>query len=224
MVSELVGLGLYTVKEAYLLTGIKASSIRRWLYGYESTSKNTIEPLWHPQLESNELEGLGFHDLLEIRFVDAFRKHGVSLQAIRLASHRAKELFESPYPFTCEHFRTDGHSIFAKVYEETGEEKLVELAKKQYVLREIIAPSLYVGIEFKHDLAAKWYPNPRKKSVVLNPMISFGKPIVEDFGVPTSTLYESYCVENDKRFVAKIFDVSVKAVSDAIEFEESLAA
>ena len=225
MVSNLVGLGLYTVKEASLLTGITPINIRRWLYGYENSSgEKRIEPLWHPQLENSELEGLGFHDLLEIRFVNAFRKYGVSLQSIRLASLSAKELYDSPYPFTCKHFRTDGRNIFAKVFEETGEEKLIELTKKQYVIREVINPSLYAGIEFEEDVATKWYPVARKKSVVLNPKISFGKPIVEKYGVPTSTLYEAYCVEKDKKLVARIYDVSVDKVSDAIEFEELIAA
>jgi uncharacterized protein (DUF433 family)/DNA-binding transcriptional MerR regulator len=224
MASELVGMGLYSVKEASILTGITPGNIRRWLFGYKSSSKNQVEPLWHPQVRNNEVEGLGFHDLLEIRFVDAFRKYGVSLQSIRLASRSAKELYQSPYPFTCKHFRTDGQSIFAKVYEFTGEEKLLDLAKKQYVIREIISPSLYAGIEFKKDIATKWYPISRKKAVVLNPQILFGKPIVEKWGVPTSTLYEAYLVEQNKSFVARIFDVSVNAVSEAIQFEERFAA
>jgi len=223
MISNLVGLGLYSVSEASSLTGISPQSIRRWLYGYDSVS-NHYEPLWQPQTLGCESEGLGFHDLLEIRFVDTFREYGVSLQAIRMASLSAKELFESPYPFTCRNFRTDGHSIFAKVYEATGEEKLIELTKKQYVMREVISPSLYAGIEFQEDIAVKWYPIARKKSVVLNPKISFGKPVIEEFGVPTSALYEAFRVEEDKKFVARIYGVSVGAVSDAIEFEERLAA
>lgn len=224
MISDLVGLGLYTIKEASFLTGISSISIRRWLYGYQTSSGNWVEPLWHPQLEGSNIEGLGFHDLLEIRFVDAFRKYGVSLQAIRLAFHSAKELYNNPYPFTCKNFKTDGQSIFAKILEETGEEKLIALAKKQYVIPHIITPALYAGIEFEQDLASKWYPIAKKKSVVLNPKISFGKPIIENYGVPTTTLYEAYRVEKNKGFVARMYDVSVKAVSDAIEFEEQFAA
>lgn len=224
MPSELVGLGLYTIKEASILTGISPLNIRRWLYGYKSTSAKFLEPLWHPQLEEEEVEGIGFQDLLEIQFVEAFRKFGVSLQSIRLASQNASELYHSPYPFTCRNFRTDGHSIFAKLYEETGEEKLVDLGKRQYVMKHVITPSLYAGIEFSNNEAAKWYPVPKKKTIVLNPARSFGKPIIEQFGVPTAALFESYKVEEDKKLVSRIFEVPIKVVSDAIEYEKQLVA
>ncbi len=224
MNTDLIGLGLYTVKEASILTKVAPTNIRRWLHGYKGAHDQRVEPLWTPQLQGTDFEGLGFHDLLEIRFVDEFRRYGVSLQAIRMASQAAKELYDSPYPFTCRKFQTDGKAIFANVYDETGEDQLLALAKKQYVINEVIKPSLYEGIQFEEDIAVKWYPNSKKKAVVLNPKISFGKPIVENCAVPTTTLYESYLVEKDKKFVARVFDVPVKSVTDAIEFEEQLAA
>lgn len=227
MISDLVGLGLYSIKEASILTGISTRNIDRWLYGYKS-GVSVQEPLWKSKVQIDDTKALSFHDLLEIRFVDAFRKYGVSLQAIRMASKNARELYEGKYPFTCKHFQTDGKDIFAKVYEEIEEqnienrERLMDLAKKQYVFKEVISPSLYAGIEFDQNVAVKWYPNSRRKSVVLDPNRSFGKPIVESCGIPTSVLYESYCVEQKESIVADIFDVPLKVVHDAIAFEQSM--
>ena len=42
--SPLVGVGLYTPSEASLYTGIPASDIRRWLFGYRA------EGTHHPEL------------------------------------------------------------------------------------------------------------------------------------------------------------------------------
>lgn len=117
--SRLVGIGLYT--GGSLLYRIPAADIRRWLFGY------TAHGVQHSGLWSSELADLdecvlGFHDLLEIRFVHAFRQHGVSLQAIRNASQQAKEMFNQAYPFTCKRFQTDGRRIFATVMSETGDE------------------------------------------------------------------------------------------------------
>ena len=219
MNAPLIGIGLYTIHEAAKLTGIKGSDLRRWMFGNQNQP-----PLWHSQVQDEEIKGLGFNDLIAMRFVHAFRRHGVSLQAIRLASENAKEEFNNPYPFTCSRFRTDGHAIFTEVYESNDEPSLYNLVKKNYAMKEIMDQFLDDGVMLENDMAIKWYPVRDKTGVVLNPQRSFGKPIVEDYGVPNAALYQNYRVEQDVSFVARMFEVSEQAVLDAIEFEEQIAA
>lgn len=226
---QLTGIGLYTFHEAALLTKIPVRDLRRWLDGYAYRDKKhaavSVDPLRETELADDSLDGISFHDLLEVRFVHAFRKHGVSLQAIRLASQRARGLFKTDYPFTSHRFRTDGRTIFASAIEETGETELLDLVKQQYAFRKIIEPSLHRGIEFGADqLAARWYPSPRSKAIVLDPAMAFGKPIVTNGSVRTSILYDAFKAEGNKNFVAKLYEVPVTAVDAAIAFEESLAA
>lgn len=227
---NLINVGLYTFQEASKLTNASPQELRRWLNGYEHKTSNSEQriknaPLWETELAKSEIEGISFHDLLEVRFVQAFRKHGVSLQTIRVASKHAKELFAHPYPFTCKRFQTDGRSIFATALEESGETELLDLAKRQFAFTKIIEPSLYRGIEFGNDeLASHWYPLPRSKAVVLDPTIAFGKPIVTNGSVRTSTLYDAFKAEKNKQYVAKLYEVPVSSIDAAIRFEESLAA
>ncbi|WP_179403007.1 DUF433 domain-containing protein [Burkholderia guangdongensis] len=226
---KLTGVGLYTFHEAARLTKIPLRDLRRWLSGYSYRDKKHEAPvavpaLWETEFD-DQVDGISFHDLLEVRFVRAFRQHGVSLQTIRLASQRARELFDTNYPFTSRKFRTDGRTIFASAMEETGETELLDLVRRQYAFRKIIEPSLYSGIEFGRDqVAARWYPTLRSKAVVLDPEIAFGKPIVTDGAVRTSILYDAFAVEGDKNFVARLYEVPVAAVDAAIAFEESLIA
>lgn len=138
---RLIGVGIYTPAEAALYTGIPAKDIRRWMFGYRSEGIQH-SGIWIPELDFSEEKLLGFHDLLEIRLVHVFRKHGVSLQAIRSASRQAREVFDQSYPFTCKRFQTDGRSIFATVFDETGDEAILDLAKRQYAFRQVIGPSL----------------------------------------------------------------------------------
>jgi len=222
---QLTGIGLYTFQEAARLTGIKPGELRRWLHGYQA-GKKTMPPLWETELTSSELVGLSFHDLLEVRFVKAFREHGVSLQTIRIAARHAREMFNSPYPFTCKRFQTDGKTIFAESLRESGDMELLDLRGKQIVFEKIIRPFLYEGIEFgMNERALRWFPMKRNKKVVLDPAISFGKPIVAEVGVRTDILYEAWLAEEkDKKRVARQFEVPVQAVDAAIRFEERLAA
>lgn len=215
----LLGVGLYTVDEAAAYTGIKAQHIRRWLFGYKAKGRYH-EGLWRSELANLEVKALGFHDLLEIRFVHAFRQHGVSLQSIRLASQRAREFFNHPHPFTCRSFQTDGRRIFASVLEESGDESLLDLVAKQYVFKQVIKPSLYEGIDYIDDEARRWYPLPSSKVVVLDPTRNFGKPILSNSGVETAALAAAFEAEgrNVKR-VASLYEVPMSEVESAIRFE-----
>lgn len=218
--SSLLGVGLYTSAEAAVYTGISAAQIRRWLFGYTSGGKRH-ESLWHPQLEGELEQALSFHDLLEIRFVHAFRHHGVSLQAIRRASTHAREMFQQPYPFTCKRFQTDGRSIFASVLQETGDESLLDLVKRQYAFTQVIKPSLYRGIEYDNDKALRWYPLSRNQHVVLDPMRNFGKPILTGSGMTVDAIVSAWHAEGqDTRSVAAIYEVPLAEVEAAIQFEQ----
>ena len=227
---NLISVGLYTFQGASKLTNASPQELRCWLKGYAhkasgSDKRVNSAPLWETELGESEIEGISFHDLLEVRFVQAFRKYGVSLQTIRAASKQAREMFDHPYPFTCKRFQTDGRTIFAAAIEQTGEEKLLDLVKKQYAFTKIIEPSLYRGIEFGHDdLASHWYPVPRSKAIVLDPTIAFGKPIVTNGSIRTSILHDAFKAEKNKQYVAKLYEVPVNAVEPAIRFEERLAA
>lgn len=227
---NLINVGLYTFVEASRLTNTSPRDLRRWLKGYSQKASGSGKrvnsgPLWKTELAEAELEGISFHDLLEVRFVQAFRKHGVSLQTIRVASEHAKQMFDHPYPFTCKRFQTDGRTIFAAAIEETGEEQLLDLVKKQFAFTKIIEPSLYRGIEFGNDeLASLWYPVLRSKAIVLDPTVAFGKPIVTNGHVRTSILYDAFKAEENKQYVAKLYEVPISAVEAAIRFEELLAA
>lgn len=222
---RIIGVGLYTTTQASLYTGISAKDIRRWMFGYNA--QGVSHPgLWTSELAFLDEKLLSFHDLLEIRFVHAFRQHGVSLQAIRSASRQARELFEQAYPFTCKRFQTDGRDIFATVLDETGDETLLDLIKRQYAFKQVIKPSLYDGIDYTgQGTALRWYPQKHSKAVVLDPTRNFGKPVLCVAGVDTSALYHAYLAEGqDAKRVAMLFEIAASEVRAAINFEHRIAA
>lgn len=225
--SPLLGAGLYSLAEAAAYTGIPADQINRWVFGYRAGGKRHSS-LWQPEFADSGLEEktLSFHDLLEIRFVHAFRQHGVSLQSIRAAAGHAREWFDQPYPFTCRRFQTDGQSIFATVMEETGDESLIDLVKRQYTFRQIISDALYAGIDYDSDgEALRWYPLKRSKAVVLDPARRFGKPILAKSGIDTGTIAASYHAEDQNiRRVALLYELTPAEVEAAIKFERKDAA
>ncbi|HPE80116.1 MAG TPA: DUF433 domain-containing protein [Gammaproteobacteria bacterium] len=225
---DLIGIGIYSIRDASRIAKVPTREIRRWLHGYSHTHRGETrfsEPLWHPQIESEDDFELGFLDLLELMFVKNFRAHGVSLHAIRLAVARGAELFGSERPFVCQRFQTDGRSIFATVLEQSGEERLLDIVKSQYAFRDVISPSLSKGIEFDgRQQIARWFPMFPRKQVVLDPSRAFGRPIAQNSGVPTEVLAAAVKAEGTAKRVAHIYDVPLQEVKVAVQYEQELDA
>jgi uncharacterized protein (DUF433 family) len=228
---SIIGVGVYTVPEASRLTGVPRARIRRWLRGYEFGRDNTRRrsaPVWRAQLAPIDRSvALGFLDLMEVRFVDAFLKAGLTLGTIRKAAKLASELVGQSHPFSTQKFRTDGRRVFAELrHRERGDKTLYDLERKQFGIYDFIVPSLLEGIEFDSEgQAARWYPDkvtaPR---VVIDPNRQFGQPIVDLGGVQTSALADAFRAEGSIERVARWFELSVEAVEQAVKFELKLAA
>jgi uncharacterized protein (DUF433 family) len=228
---EILGTGIYPLRQAARLAGAEPRAARRWLRGYDRRYQGghvRSEPLWHTQLEGAELpeDVIGFRDLLELRMVAAFVRHGVNLKVIRATVDAAAQNFGTAYPLTNQNFLTDGKRIFLDAIEQaTGEPRMIDILKKQFVFAEIIKPSLYAGIEYGPDGANRWYPEARRRLIVLDPNRQFGAPMIAEAGIPTDTIHASYLAEGgDTAMVARVFGIPAKVVAAAVAFEEKLAA
>ncbi|MCH8113347.1 MAG: DUF433 domain-containing protein [Proteobacteria bacterium] len=168
---------------------------------------------------------LGFWDLLEIRFVDAFLEEGISLQKIRHAVAAARKLLKHTHPFSTKKFKTDGRSIFLEVSEQAGGKWLLDIIERQYQFWDVVWPSLYRGFEYSDvDEVARWWPMYPKRQVVIDPARAFGQPIVHKWRIPTSSLAQAFETERSVGAVARWYGVSQRAVEDAVKFETKFGA
>lgn len=219
------GSGIYTVGEASLLSRVSTARIRRWLLGYRFNTSGQLHeslPVWQPQLP--EIDGklaLGFLDLMEMRFVDAFLKEGVSWRTLRLAANKARDLFKSTHPFCTRKFKTDGRQVFAEISDHAGDRSLLELVRSQLYFHKTVSPFLR-GVEFEDDEPVRWRPLEGARQIVLDPNRSFGQPVVDHSGVPTLILARAAKVNRSFEEVAEWYRTDVRAVRAAVEYERQL--
>lgn len=227
---QLTGVGLYSVQHAALLVGASTSEVRRWMFGYQFRHKGDKSPRYSPPLWPTQLAEVGHHligflDLVELRFVKAFVKHGVDLRIVRRCAETARELFGSKYPFTMKRFRTDGRTIYHDAFNAEGKAELLDLHRRQLGFDVVIRPSLYEGLQFHQDgTARRWFPAPRNEAIVVDPDLAFGKPALTQFGITTETIAAHMQAEGSRARVAKLFDIPLPAVSAALRFEQRLNA
>lgn len=228
MSANLLGIGLYSIEDVSRLVRVPSRDVRRWMFGYHYRRGNErveMPPVAGSQLRVGERDALTFFELLELRLIRELRRHEVSLQTIRVAVERAKTLAEHPHPFVIRRISTDGRRIFAEAAKESGDRELLDLVGSQYAIAKVIEDSLIAGVVFGDDGVAKaWHPNPDDASIILDPSRSFGRPILDEYAIPTWVLYEAYKAESgDIHAVSAAYDVPVELVTSAVLFESGMA-
>jgi uncharacterized protein (DUF433 family) len=222
-----LGIGYYTVPEAARLVRMPGINIRRWLGGYTFPSGGKLRrmpPLWSPELPASgaHLE-LGFRDLIELRFVNAFTEEGVDLRIIRSCLEHAREAVRDSRPFSTRRFRTDGRTIFLDTLKATGESELLDLKRGQFVIKSVIERT-FRDLDLDNEVVARWRPFGGKDTIVIDPHRSFGQPIAAAYGIPTVALAEAVTAEGSVDRVARLYEVPSAIVRDAVRFEASLQA
>ncbi|HBL31818.1 MAG TPA: hypothetical protein DD490_33770 [Acidobacteria bacterium] len=227
-VGSLLGVGIYSVPEAARLTGVSAGSIRRWLWGYRHRSGDGAPvhsaPLWDPQIPViDHTKSLGFRDLIELQFVDHFKKSGLSLRAIRSIIGAATELVEASYPLSTVKFKTDGKRVLAEVLE-AEERRLAFDLRTGQLLFPFYWDQLYDALEYStYEELLRWWPLGKDRRVLVDPKRNFGQPITPE-GVPTHVLASAFHAEGSVESVVSWYKVEPDSVRDAVDFELQLQA
>jgi uncharacterized protein (DUF433 family) len=226
--SPFIGVGLYTVPQAARISHVSTGRIRRWLLGYTyetTTGRGSSPPVVTSSLPL--LDGtltLTFLDLQEIRFVDAFIEAGVKWQKLRFAHSKLQQAW-GPYPFSRGRFVTDGRTILEDLAPgaRTVNAHLVDVITNQTAFKQFVWPYIK-NLAFANGQASQWWPLGKSKMIVLDPLRSFGQPIVAREGVPTAILAKAYRAEQSYARVARWYEVKERWVRNAVEYESTFAA
>jgi len=217
---------MYPAAEVGRLVRLNATRVRRWLKGYEYTygSKRRHQG---PVIRRKGTKGTtyaSFLDLVDLLLVKRFLDHGVSLQKVRRALDEAAEILGATH-FARRSFFTDGRNIYLEV-KGRGEAIVQLLSGGQWVIAPIIQ-QLAEQIDFDSltGMARRWYPLGPSGLVVLDPMISFGRPTIVGKGVATANVYDFYVAEHRQlSAVRNWLGLADDEVEAAVEFEGRLAA
>ena len=225
-VSDLIGVGLYTIPDAAHLAEVTPRQVRGWVHGYREgggeSHRTAVVGHQVPDVEGKT--ALSFRELIEVRFIRHFLRAGVSWRSIRHAATEARRelVEESGHRLR---FSTDGVTVFADTLAAGGDRIARDLVANQYVMALVLADSIKSEFDIDgENLIRAWHPRPETPRVLLDPRRSFGRPIVEP-GVPTRTLADALRAERgDAGRVAALFGVAEEAVRQAAAFEITMAA
>jgi len=225
-VTNALAQGYFTVGDAArLIENARAQNIYGWLKGFPRRGTGPL--LTRDYQPINDRQELSFLDLIEVRFVEHFRKHGAKTRTLRAAAERLRKEFDTPHPFATNriHLVGDKADVFLvtdamrESAKETKDHALLSLTTDNYVLEEIIKRYLVPGITFDRTFARRWVPRKDFPEIVVDPRIAYGQPAGPS-GIPTGVLYDKWQAEDQSLdAVAEWYSVKTAEVQRAVDFE-----
>lgn len=213
----------YTVAEAAHYLSIPPKTIKNWVVGYDyktNKGKQRFQPVINLTDKSTLL--LSFYNLAEAHVLRGLRTNDkIPLQHIRRALDYVCRKYGWKRPLIQEEFRTDGVSLFV---EKLG--TLVDAsATGQLIMPDVVKAHLK-RIDWEDDLAVRLYPFTRLNAylesprlIVIDPRLSYGRPIVKSMGVTTATLAERYKAGDSMEKLSRDYGGSKRDIEEALRCE-----
>lgn len=184
----------YTVTEAAHYLRVPEATVRSWLGKGRNRGLIRLDGVATPKVRS-ALDYVSKH----------FRFSGLSIRQAFLAG--GLDLFVERY----------GHLINAS---REGQQAIKEIIGVYLERIERDAKGVPIKLyPFTRDTAAKEGPARTPRLVVMNPAISFGRPVISGTGIPVSSIYERYKAGDSVADLARDFRLETGAIEEAIRCE-----
>lgn len=225
---ELRHLPTYSVAEAARYLKLPVGTLRSWVYGrpYPTKSgKSYFTPLI--ELPSSKEKQLSFTNLIEAHVLSAIRRvHKIPLSKVRTALDYITQKFPIAHPLARREFKTDGIDLFIEQFED-----LIAVSREgQLAMREVLETFLNRIELDEKGLAEKFYPFSRSPNltdprvVIIDPRISFGRPVLVGTGIPTTIIAERYKAGESLEELAEDYDCDRAKIEEAIRCELTIIA
>lgn len=215
----------YTFQDASFYLGIPLATLRSWIRGrfYPTKRGNKFfKPIF--SLPKPDKPLLSFTNLVEAHVLNAIRrKHNIDLQKVRKSILYVQEHFSYKHPLADQRFETYGKDLFIRHYGE-----LINVSQDgQLAMKAVLEEHLN---RVEHDptgRAARLYPFLRanghreNRSVVIDPYISFGNPVIAGTGIPTTVIASRFLAGDSVTDIATDYGRETFEIEEAIRYERA---
>jgi uncharacterized protein (DUF433 family) len=218
----------YRLADAAKYLNIAQPTLRSWIKGRYYNVKGGrkfFKPIFH--LPDPETPLLSYTNLVEAYVLSSLRqRHKIDLDKIRIAIRSLERDFDSKHPLAEHRFETYGKDVFVQQYGQ-----LVDVGRDGQLAWRQLLDAYLMRVEYDPSgKAAKLYPYIRldgtdqPKNVVINPYVSFGKPVIVGTGLPTRVVAERYKAGDKIPDLARDYGRKEEEIDDAIRYELRLVA
>ena len=221
----------YSISEASHYLQIPSSTLRSWVRGRPyptEAGQKFFEPLIVlPEPINGNPPALSFVNVVEAHVLDALRRaHRIAMYKVREALTFLEQQFPSKHPLADQNFETDGMHLFIEKYGQ-----LINITQQgQLAMRDILR--IYLsrierddeGIPIKLYLFIRSRTADEPKTVVMDPYVSFGRPVIAGTGITTAIIAERYKAGESFKELAYDYNLPPESIQEAIRCELDLKA
>jgi uncharacterized protein (DUF433 family) len=220
----------YSIPEAAHYLRIPEATLRSWVIGRDYQTKGgarRFAPVIN--VPDKKLRLLSFLNVVEAHVLNAIRRHhSVPLHKVRKALDYIQKEFPARHPLASQEFMTDGVDLFI---EKWGQ--LINVSRDGQLAMKSLLQAYLRRIEREGGAAVRLYPftaktNPARvaveeapKPVVIDPFVSFGRPVLSGTGLPTAVLAERWDAGDSIDELAEDYGRTKAQIEEAIRYERA---
>ena len=217
MADSLLDRAIYSYSDVDRLVGLHSGTARRWLEGYERSSR-FYEPILRAEPTGADVVTWG--EMVEARLLAEFRSQRVPVQRLRPAIVRLRDEFgRYPLAHARPFLEVEGRELVRALQDEAGLDRplrFVVVRNGQAMLTEATR-RFSEAVEYHDGVVARLNPSLRTREVIMDPGRAFGQPAVRN--VRTDALAEDYRAGTTREELADLYELTASQVDDAIRFE-----
>ena len=219
----------YSASEVTRILNLPSATVKAWAFGYNyNAGQSRFQPVIIPADQKRRL--LSFANLCELHVLSAIRRrHKVSLFKVRDSiEYLRRELGSSEHPLLDHSFQTNNIDLFVK-----NASHLLNISRDGQVAMQGDFEQALARIErdnkghpirlFPYSRTSNSATN-QPKSVVIDPRVSFGRPMLTSAAIPTEIIADRFLAGDSPTEMAKDYRVDEKEIEEAIRFEQRRAA
>jgi uncharacterized protein (DUF433 family) len=215
----------YPLAEAARYLKVAAATLRSWLIGRHYPKADGVarfHPLIHPPVKQPPT--LSFWNLIEAHVLRSLRtEHGVSIRELRQAITYAEQQLDVKRLLLSKELRTQGGKLLLDQYG-----KLINLNPSgQLAMRRLFEEHLKRVEWDEWQFPVRLYPfisaEPGRsdKPIVIDPKVSFGRPIVARMGISTGAIAERIDAGESVADLATDYGLDTVEIEQAVLYERA---
>lgn len=212
----------YTVPEAARYLRIPLPTIRSWVMGRDYPRRAGMarfRPVIVTPKDSSHR--LSFRNLVELAALRALRtEHGLKLSAVREALQFAEKKLGTDAPLASRELFASAGELFLQRYGQ-----LINLNRAGQLGIWAVLQGLMRRIKWDDRLPVSFFPpvpnRPESQSVMLDPTVSFGRPVLARLGITTSVIVDRINAGEQPAAVAKDYGATQDEIMDALAYERA---
>ena len=213
------------------MLNLPIATVKAWSFGQNYRAQDGKTKRFHAVIHAADARNklLSFANLCELHVLAAIRRvHRVSLPKVRDSVEYVRNQLGADRPLIDRHFMTNGVDLF--VAQAT---KLLNVSRQgQEALRGEFEQALARLERDGKGNPVRLFPYSRSsglsaeqpKSVVIDPRLSFGRPVLTGVAVPTEVIFDRFSAGDSLEEMSKDYGVDEKELQEALRFEQRRAA